>query len=192
MKFSLNPAGRNGWTTLTLPPIRKTAPSPRLRARCSVDFLTNDTTPCAYSRPFRGTCHPERSVPTFFPAEIVPSRFPRRDAESKDLSLRQPKEWDVNKARACLIVSVSRLGLPVSHSKQTTEIISNRRELGGNCNNSQFPVTPSNSSTSEKLAVFVLTKYSPQAWLAAEKFDSLGRALLASPGRGGVCCARWQ
>jgi hypothetical protein len=66
------------------------------------------------TRPSRSTCHPERSVPMPFSAEIVPYRFPRRDARkgsrvageaspgdpSKDPSSRQPNEQDVNKARS--------------------------------------------------------------------------------------------
>ena len=88
--------------------------------------------------------------------------------------------------KRALIVSVSRLGMPVTRSKQRMEIVSNRQETRGICNISRFLITPSNFSTSGILAFHLQTPYLPHLRLAERKFDSIGRGLLGSPRRGGL------
>jgi len=43
-------------------------------------------------------CHPERSVPTLFPAKIASFRFSRRDAQSRDLSSSLSKTEDLKQS----------------------------------------------------------------------------------------------
>jgi len=63
-----------------------------------VDFLTQSRAAAHFLGTTCELCHPERSVPTLFPAKIASFRFSRRDAQSRDLSSSLSKTEDLNRA----------------------------------------------------------------------------------------------
>jgi len=63
-----------------------------------VDFLTQRRAAAHFLGTTSELCHPERSVPTLFPAKIASFRFSRRDAQSRDLSSSLSKTEDLNRA----------------------------------------------------------------------------------------------
>jgi len=107
------PSARPGFILLSAPP--------RLPLNCLclplkseisngfVDFLTQRRAVAHFLGTTCELCHPERSVPTLFPAKIAPFRFSRRDAQSRDLSSSLSKTEDLNRA-------ISNLKLPFALS----------------------------------------------------------------------------
>jgi len=87
-------------------PVRAFRSSQSQISNGSVDFLTQRRAAAHFLGTTCEFCHPERSVPTLFPAKIASFRFSRRDAQSRDLSSSLSKTENLNRAISNLKLSL--------------------------------------------------------------------------------------